>query len=907
MTSGGSSTQPLRRERGDDPERQIKFETADHRSRWATFWRDLLRTLTTASTGTPSDGLGDVSEGSTSVPAFLASQKQAGTEKDGGDWFVNEVVVTGDDDQHRHLGSEKGTTTRQSESGAGSMHRGVAGTNESPGSHHYQGGILEWIQWRFWPTVHTFFDPKFEDEERELDFQKLTWYSTKSLSFYASLFLVLNWVMYLVLNHSVTRYEDIAFYGGLSFFTLPCPIMVAANISRKYPVFFQIWFCIATWYCGILEIIQIKQCGFYTHNECHGKDFLAMLYYNTALPTMMLFIVTRRIYNAVAQLSVFVLLLALVIPNQKIFARNVVSFAIFSIFIQGLHYSRELTERRMYMLNTQLKVAYRAQQKAQIAESKASLAKRRFASYIFHEVRVPLNTAMLAYQNLRSSNAFKDEYVQDHNNVEVYALEASLTMMQQVLNDVLDLQKMDAGRFESSPRPFPLHRAINSIMGPIGVATSAKGLKLRVELDDRIDKVPCQHVAAEGLWVIGDEIRLRQVLTNLASNAVKFTPECSGEIRVTTKLLAPLPEAKAGSSKSTPEAEEVNPLVSAAEQRHDIIVFRLEVQDSGPGIRPSDLVDNRLFQPFVQTHVGKMSGNGSGLGLAIVQQIVSLSGGRLGVQSRKGRGATFWVEFAYPIATSADVQGSRNAHALTPTPPVSRSRQTMPEFEPESYAAFSSSIESDTAFRLALPSLKQHGPLPLSTPHPLQENSRISMSRASFSEASSSSHPLQSSSAFSPLSGDSGVSTSSHTEGPLRVLVVDDDAMTRTLMTRMLTKLGCVVDTAADGQECLDILLKPPPDGNPLPTYDLISLDNHMPIMTGEEAVRHLRSLGRTDLVVGCTGNALSDDQKSYISAGADRVLTKPIMLKDLKAVLQVALQRRLQKDEPIVEISPPS
>lgn len=119
------------------------------------------------------------------------------------------------------------------------------------------------------------------------------------------------------------------------------------------------------------------------------------------------------------------------------------------------------------MLNTQLKVAYRGQQKAQIAESKASHAKRRFASYIFHEVRVPLNTAskcqqarttsprltgivlfvVLAFQNMQASMIFK-EFPQ--HTIEVYALEGSLSMMQQVLNDVLDLQsELKNSRFPS--------------------------------------------------------------------------------------------------------------------------------------------------------------------------------------------------------------------------------------------------------------------------------------------------------------------------------------------------------------------------------------------------------------------------------------------------------------------------
>lgn len=84
---------------------------------------------------------------------------------------------------------------------------------------------------------------------------------------------------------------------------------------------------------------------------------------------------------------------------------------------------------------------------------------------------------------------------------------------------------------------------------------------------------------------------------------------------------------------------------------------------------------------------------------------------------------------------------------------------------------------------------------------------------------------------------------------PLYVLVVDDDGMTRSLMTRMLTRQGCLVDTAEDGQKFLDLVTNPTAR-----KYDLISLDNFMPVMTGEQAVAEFRALGRTDFVVGCTG-----------------------------------------------------
>ncbi|KDQ57047.1 hypothetical protein JAAARDRAFT_194230 [Jaapia argillacea MUCL 33604] len=880
------ATLPLHRPYID---REITFDTTDHRQVWSRFWTGFGKKITQASTGAPSDGLGDVSDISPPVPAFLAAQQQAAAEDDGRDWVVDEIVVTGEDDLHTRLDSDKDTISHRSELRSGSAYR-----QAFAGSHCCERGLFGWWRIRVWPAVYSFFNPKFEDPDAELEFQKQLWYTTKPVSFYASLYLLLDFCLSLILNHSTTLYEKIVYYGGMSAFTLPVPFMVIMDVSRKRPVFFQTWLCITIWYCGISEVIQMKQCGFYTdQNHCHGKEpaveincavlIVRIVYYITALPAMMMFIVSRRFYNFVAQVVVLVLLLAIVLPDQRIFSRNVISFVIFSIFIQGLHYSREMTDRRMYLLNTQLKIAYRGQQKAQVAESKAFQSKRRFASYIFHEVRVPLNTAMLAYQNLRTSNAFRDQHLQGHS-VEVYALEVSLTMMQQVLDDVLDHQsqqaviisslyykmtfaEMDTGRFDSSPQPFPLHLAITSMMGPIAVATMAKSLRLHVDLDDRVDRLrwDSRTPGHDGLWVVGDEIRLCQVLTNLASNAVKFTPN-GGEVKVSTKLLAPLLDDKLDELESPTHRKQLNPLVNAYRNRQDTLVFRIEVQDTGPGIRPSDLLDSRLFQPYVQTKLGKMSGSGTGLGLAIVRQIVSLSGGRLGVQSCKGAGATFWVEFSYPIATAAAVEAARSTRSFLPTPPESLPTSQTSSVEPEKFPSSATSSGNNLALHLAPPGIPKLVTGPTESPTP----------------------------PFRRVDSSLDLPSPSLVDARLRVLVVDDDPLTRTLMTRMLERLGCVVDTATDGRQFLDALISPLVGSVSPRSYDLISMDNQMPIMTGEEAVREFRSLGRTDLVVGVTGNALAEDQASYTRAGADRILTKPVMLKDLKALLQMALERRV-------------
>jgi len=154
----------------------------------------------------------------------------------------------------------------------------------------------------------------------------------------------LNWALYLIFNRDITNqslYAQIVFYGGLTVITLPTPFMVGLDMPRKSPVLFQVWFCIAVWYCAFVEVIQMKQCHFFTNNHCFGKAFLANSYYATGLPALMMFTVSKRLYNFIAQITLFVLLLVLIVPDQSIYGRNVIIFAVFSVFIQGLNYANE--------------------------------------------------------------------------------------------------------------------------------------------------------------------------------------------------------------------------------------------------------------------------------------------------------------------------------------------------------------------------------------------------------------------------------------------------------------------------------------------------------------------------------------------------------------------------------------
>ncbi|KIJ24651.1 hypothetical protein M422DRAFT_194426, partial [Sphaerobolus stellatus SS14] len=157
----------------------------------------------------------------------------------------------------------------------------------------------------------------------------------------------------------------------------------------------------------------------------------------------------------------------------------------------------------------------------------------------------------------------------------------------------------------------------------------------------------------------------------------------------------------------------------------------------------------------------------------------------------------------------------------------------------------------------------------------------------------------------------------------LKVLVVDDDPLTRTLMSRMLARMGCLTACAENGLLALEqIMATPSPrirteNEAPLTLEDawaeedarfsIVFLDNQMPIMSGLGTTRHLREAGRADFVIGVTGNALISDQKEYLDAGADHVLTKPVKEGSLKSMLEAAQARRLQRIYAAAHITPNS
>ncbi|KAJ3743803.1 hypothetical protein DFH05DRAFT_1400075 [Lentinula detonsa] len=534
---------------------------------------------------------------------------------------------------------------------------------------------------RIWLKITHFFYPRPFDVGSEKRYDEDDWYSKKTLAQLASIFLIINLALGCVSVPRPWTIMDYIFYSGIApAFTLPIFVMIMYNWPRDQRVIYQFFVAFALWMWPFDLVLNMRLCGFYDSSiaiiPCNGKDFTNIYFFATAMQAIGLFgLRLDRLPAAFAAAAWFVVSCALIIPDHTVWWRSVTNFAVFHIFLIWVHERRESSERRLYAMKVQVKIQYKALQRAQEAERRISESKHRLTSYVFHEVRVPLNSALLAAQSMEASGT-----VPKALEVEFDALMGSLTMMSQVLNDVLDFNRLDSGQFELVSKPYAFHQTIRSLFIPLQMATAQKGLTLHTQLDPDIDKVARraayramgeredvierhlkEHPDVDGV-VIGDEARFRQIITNFASNACKFTPE-GGLVTVKTKLVTPCIDSPATTQTEKNDPASRDKLSASRLAQHDYdhanddnetIVVRVEVSDTGCGIEKSELTGSKLFSAFNQTERGKQQGGkGTGLGLALVRNIVKLSGGRLGVKSQSNQGSTFWVEIPLSVGRKA--------------------------------------------------------------------------------------------------------------------------------------------------------------------------------------------------------------------------------------------------------------
>ena len=297
------------------------------------------------------------------------------------------------------------------------------------------------------------------------------------------------------------------------------------------------------------------------------------------------------------------------------------------VAVGGLLFGVYWLTRQLQISHEQLEnYSYRLEQKAQEAET-ASRAKSEFLANMSHELRTPLNT-ILGFTQLMT----RDRSINRSQLEQLEIISRSGEYLLTLINDVLSMSKIEAGRTTLNENSFDLYLLLDSLEEMLQLKAETKGLHLIFERDPEVLR-----------YVQTDESKLRQVLINLLGNAIKFTQQGFVTLRVS--------------------------VVSSKKQ----LTLHFEVEDTGPGIASTDI--QRLFKPFVQTETGRKSQQGTGLGLAISRQFVRLMAGDISVSSSPNQGTIFTFDIQINRSTVTEIptrQINRRVIGLEPNQPSYR-------------------------------------------------------------------------------------------------------------------------------------------------------------------------------------------------------------------------------------------
>ena len=516
-------------------------------------------------------------------------------------------------------------------------------------------------------------------------------------------------------------------------------------------------------------------------------------------------------------------------------------------------------------MNSQLENLNKVITESKVKAEQATASKSMFLANMSHEIRTPMN-GIIGLIELAQQQEISP-------TVRGYLDKASYSgqILLSVINDILDFSKIEAGELKIEEVSFSLHSLFDNLIAVIALRAKEKNLSVHFTVNPSI---PPQ--------VIGDPLRIAQIIMNIGNNAVKFTEQGRIEIEFDGNL----------------------------NEKGNLLHLIMRITDSGIGMSKAQL--DKIFKPFTQADGStNRKYGGTGLGLAIVSQLTELMNGRIHATSTMGKGSRFEVEL--PLKAFKNQPGVLQN---SPQLPTNSLYVTESPLLPEAYCT---QIQLSTALSMSIEDAKDATTLPDHIVVDVHEfslfrkniswlNSLLESGKSVGLVMESAGSALQSKydslwkgplimHPFTPaqferfvhqiISKDANFQSQEYKEEPESVnleghiLLVEDNNINQLVTGEILTNLGLTFDIAEDGKQAVQKVEN-------APQYDLILMDVQMPVMDGYEATKLLREKGFTAVpIIGLSANAMKEDKQNALQSGMNDYLTKPIKQKSLIAVVK--------------------